>query len=151
MGAEVEQDRRFSYFGPIAFGMLAAREGDERAAMRHFKQALEVIREADVAAMEMNILASLARSQLAVGDTRAALASTRHRLGYAVRRLILAAEAFGITRNQCSTARDERSAEAEIAVRLAPKSAFAFARNAKCRPGCLRDRCSIRAFSYPAK
>ncbi len=77
MGAEVEQDDRFSYFGPIAYGRLAVREGDERAALRHFKRALEIIREADVAAFEMNTLANLAQAQLAVGNTRAALASTR--------------------------------------------------------------------------
>jgi GAF domain-containing protein/CheY-like chemotaxis protein len=77
MGAEVEQDRRFPYFGPIAYGRLAVREGDERAALRHFKRALEIIRDADVAAFEMNTLASLAQAQLAVGNTRAALASTR--------------------------------------------------------------------------
>ena len=53
------------------------REGDERAAIRHFKRTLAATRDADAAAFEMNTLASLAQAQLALGDTRAALASTR--------------------------------------------------------------------------
>jgi GAF domain-containing protein/CheY-like chemotaxis protein/tetratricopeptide (TPR) repeat protein len=77
MLAEVEEERRFSFIEPIAYGELALREGDQSSALRHFKRALKVLRNADQAAFEMNTLANLGRAQLAAGNVRAALASTR--------------------------------------------------------------------------
>ncbi|TMG89564.1 MAG: GAF domain-containing protein [Betaproteobacteria bacterium] len=77
MAVEAHQDRRFPFLKPMRYGRLAARAGDEATALRHYKHAVELLRNADEPANEMNTLAALARAHLAVGNPGSALAATR--------------------------------------------------------------------------
>jgi len=75
--AEAEQEHRDAFFRPIAYGRVAVREGNPSAGLRHFKDALKLLRNADQAAFEMNTLAYLGQAQLALGNAGVALAATR--------------------------------------------------------------------------
>src|SRR5256714_6412666 len=77
MAVEAHQDRRFPFLKPMRHGRLAARAGDEATALRHYKHAVELLRNADEPANEMNTLAALAGAHLAVGNPGPALAATR--------------------------------------------------------------------------
>ncbi|TMH18492.1 MAG: tetratricopeptide repeat protein, partial [Betaproteobacteria bacterium] len=77
MAVETHQDRRFPFLEPMRHGRLAARAGDEVTALRQYKHAVKLFRNADEPANEMNTLAALARAHLAVGNPGSALAATR--------------------------------------------------------------------------
>ena len=77
LAAEATLDRRFPYLGPLMQARLAAGEGDDATALRHTREALKLLSNADQAAFEMNALASLARAHLALGHPAAALSATR--------------------------------------------------------------------------
>ena len=71
------QDRRFPSLRALTHGRLAILEGDQRAALRHGKLAVKLLRDDDQAAIEMNALASLGQAHLLMGSPVAALAATR--------------------------------------------------------------------------
>ncbi len=77
IGVETGQDRRLPFLEPMRNGRLAARAGDDAAALRHFKIAVKLLRNAGELANEMNALTGLARAHLAAGKPGAALAATR--------------------------------------------------------------------------
>ncbi len=75
--AEAGEDRRIPHLRALAYGRLAHLEGDLPAALRHYRRAVKLVRDAGHAAAEMNALAHLAQAQLAAGGAGAALVSTR--------------------------------------------------------------------------
>ena len=77
MAAETHQDRTDLSFKPLRYGRLAVREGDKSAAVRHYRHAVKLLRNADRVAFEMNALAGLARAHLEAGNMSAALAASR--------------------------------------------------------------------------
>ena len=77
MAAESPQDPRFHIVASLTHGRLAVREGDTPAALRHYKNAVKLLRDTGRDGIEMNALASLARAQLDAGSPAAALTATR--------------------------------------------------------------------------
>ncbi len=77
MAAESPQDPRFHVVASLMHGRLAVREGDKPAALRHYKNAVKLLRNTGRDGIEMNALAGLARTQLDVGSPGAALTATR--------------------------------------------------------------------------
>ena len=77
MAVGVAQDPRFHVAASQICGRLAVREGDVPTALRHYKDAVKLLRRTGPVAFEINALSSLARAHLSVGNPGAALTATR--------------------------------------------------------------------------
>ncbi len=79
--ADDEIRARFPSYGPTMRGRIALRERRAPEAVREYRHAVKLARQAGQDAIECNMLAELARAHLEAGDTIAALAATRRAIG----------------------------------------------------------------------